>query len=537
MSTFLEPHTVFVTSRTSSFPRRMIDLIRCLGIVILSVQMFISTEMASLGQFPVLKPNSLSPRNAVDRIEGSLSQVKNELEMLGASLFDNDAALSIPGRTPYNAANDIILVWNQVMLDANAADTLQAIPDQPGPCRGSRAFAIVSVAMFDAWNSIHRKYTPFLVGLKGFNSANERAAVSKAALDSLVSLYPKQAARFQTAYSSAMDSVPNGPARNRGIELGTLVANAILANRSNDNSNLNLPYTFKNHPGYHQPDPLHPNQGAYVPHWGFVDPFVIEDADEYLCPPPPALDSQEYAFAYEEVYNYGGNGITTPTHRTPEQTTIGIFWGYDGSIGLGTPPRLYNQIVRTIAIKKRNSVEANARLFALVNLAMADAGIQCWYTKYFYEFWRPVIGIQQGNADGNSNTRCDPLWLPLGAPATNGTGDGVDFTPPFPAYSSGHAAFGAAALYTVAAFYGTTRIPFSFTSDEFNGINKGSDGIARPIVTRTYRTLEDAVWENAFSRVYLGIHWSFDATAGVDSGKRIAIKVSTSALRRLRGKN
>jgi hypothetical protein len=193
--------------------------------------------------------------------------------------------------------------------------------------------------------------------------------------------------------------------------------------------------------------------------------------------------------------------------------------------------------VRTIAIQKRNSVEANARLFALVNLAMADAGIQCWYTKYYYEFWRPIVGIQEGDADGNDDTAGDPLWLPLGAPATNGTGDGVDFTPPFPAYSSGHSTFGAAALYTVAGFYGTTQIPFSWMSDEFNGINRGSDGQVRPRVVRSFRSLDDAVWENAFSRVYLGVHWSFDATAGVESGKRIAQTVNSKALKRLRGRD
>ncbi|MEQ1830347.1 MAG: vanadium-dependent haloperoxidase, partial [Pirellula sp.] len=365
---------------------------------------------------------------------------------------------------------------------------------------------------------------------------NEKAAVSKAAMDTLSALYPQQSATFAAAYSQVLDSIPANPPRRRGIELGTLVAAAILAERSNDGSELNVPYTFGTSPGDHQPDPLHPNQGVYAPHWYHVDPFVIDDIHTYLGSPPPPLTSPEYTLAYQEVLAYGGNGTTTPTIRNAEQTTIGIFWGYDGAKGLGTPPRLYNQIARAISLGRRNSADENARLFALINLAMADAGIQCWYTKYYYNFWRPVIGIQQGNTDGNPATIGDPLWLPLGAPATNGTGDGIDFTPPFPAYSSGHATFGAAAFYTIANFYGTTRIPFEFVSDEFNGLNRGSDGNIRPLISRTYGTLDDAVWENGVSRIYLGVHWSFDATMGIASGHRIANKVSSSVLLPKRGK-
>ena len=172
--------------------------------------------------------------------------------------------------------------------------------------------------------------------------------------------------------------------------------------------------------------------------------------------PPPDLDSFEYAVAYQELLNFGGDGVESDTIRTREQTITGNFWAYDGTPGLGTPPRLYNQVVRTIAIQKRNTVEKNARLFALVNLAMADAGVQCWYSKYYYEFWRPVVAIQNGDDDTNEFTIGDPLWTPLGAPATNGAGDGVNFTPSFPAFASGHATFGAAAFVVTSHFYGTS---------------------------------------------------------------------------------
>lgn len=422
----------------------------------------------------------------------------------------------------YNPANDIVLVWNQVMLDANAQDTRQLLQDQPGPTRCSRAFAIVSAAVFDAYNSINHRRTPYLTELFGYSNADYRAAVSTAARDTLKALYPQQNARFDSAYTSAMASVPNGVPRTKGIELGRKVAQAILDARRDDNSSVSLPYAPTPLPGYHQPDPLHPNQGYHAPHWGFVDTFVIGDVNQWLSPPPPDIDSMEYAVALNQVKTLGGNGRTTRTTRTPEQTTIGIFWAYDGTPGLGTPPRLYNQIVRTIAISRRNTVEANATLFLLVNLSMADAGIQCWYTKYVYEFWRPVIGIRNADIDGNPLTAVDRTWTPLGAPATNRAGDGVNFTPPFPAYSSGHSTFGAAALYATAAYYNTMKLPFSFTSDEFNGVNVNGDGTRRPVVTRKYNYIDEAVLENAYSRVYLGIHWSFDAEEGIISGSEIA---------------
>lgn len=432
----------------------------------------------------------------------------------------------------FKPSNDIILAWNQVMLDANAGDSRLLIPDQGGPTRTSRAFAIVSVAMFDALNSISHRHEPYHTELSGYNSADQTAAVSTAARDTLLALFPQQASTFRSAYTAAMAKLKEGSARTKGVELGRRVAQAILAHRENDNSNLSLPYLPDSLPGFHQPDPLHPNQGFHAPHWGYVTPFVITDVHAHLSSPPPAIDSVEYAAAYQQVLDLGGDGITSPTLRTKEQTITGIFWAYDGTPGLGTPPRLYNQVVRTIAVQKHNGVEENARLFALVNLAMADAGIQCWYSKYYYELWRPVVGIRNGDNDNNILTTGLPNWVPLGAPATNGAGDGVNFTPSFPAYGSGHATFGAAAFSITSRFYGTSDIKFRFISDEYNGHNRGSDGRIRPAVWRTYHNLDEAILENAVSRVYLGIHWPFDATAGIDAGVDIAEEVYNGVLRK-----
>jgi hypothetical protein len=248
----------------------------------------------------------------------------------------------------------------------------------------------------------------------------------------------------------------------------------------------------------------------------------------FMAPPPPALTSAEYAAAYDEVKRLGGDGVTTPTERTPEQTEIALFWAYDGTPGLGTPPRLYNQITQVIARQTGNTLEENARLFALVNIAMADAGCAAWATKYTYNVWRPIRGIRQQDPsghpldDGNPLTQADPTWTPLGAPCTNCPPGKTGFTPPFPAYTSGHATFGAAAFQTLARFYGRDDIKFTFMSDEYNGVNHDVDGTIRKLKTRTFTSFSQAAEENGQSRIYLGIHWAFDKTAGIKQGNAIA---------------
>jgi hypothetical protein len=253
------------------------------------------------------------------------------------------------------------------------------------------------------------------------------------------------------------------------------------------------------------------------------------DVANFQEPPPPALNSPAYTAAYNELIALGGDGTTTATSRTAEQTQIGIFWAYDGQPGLGTPPRMYNQIAQVIANKMGNTEMQNARLFALINLAMGDAGMASWDTKYIDNFWRPITAIRAGANDGNPDTQGDPQWAPLGAQADNG--NGTNFTPPFPAYTSGHATFGGAVFRTIADFYGTDKISFDFMSDEFNGHTVDANGNVRPVVVRHFDTLSQAMEENGQSRIYLGIHWAFDKTAGIDQGTRIADYVFNHTLR------
>jgi PAP2 superfamily len=238
------------------------------------------------------------------------------------------------------------------------------------------------------------------------------------------------------------------------------------------------------------------------------------------------------------VERIGGDGIVTPTRRTAEQTEIGIYWAYDGTPSLCAPPRLYNQITATIADQKGTNVVDLARLLALVNVAMADAGTAVWESKYFYDFWRPVTGIREsdpgtgptGIGDGNAATAGDPSFTPLGAPASNL--NGPNFTPPFPSYPSGHAGFGGALFQTLRNFYGTDAVAFTFVSDELNGTTLDHDGNVRPLVPRSFTSLSQAEDENGQSRIYLGIHWSFDKTAGIAQGRQVADYVFAHAFTR-----
>jgi hypothetical protein len=416
---------------------------------------------------------------------------------------------------------DVVLEWNRMALDAMVNDSyLGSSAKQAGPDRASRALAIVQGAVYDAVNSIDGSYDPYLIKVKAPKGASLDAAAAQAAHDALVALYPDFQPQLDAKLADDLAEIGDFNARYAGVQVGQTVAAAILTARANDGSNAPMHYDLNPKLGTWRPDPLHPSQMPVGPEWGSVTPFALLSTTSVNIPPPPKLISQQYADAFNEVKLYGGDGVTTPTIRTAEQTEIGIFWGYDGSPGLSTPPRFYNQIAETIAVQQGNSVVQNARMFALINFSMADAGIACWNNKYDYEVWRPVTGIRAGDLDGNPNTVGDPNWLPLGAP--NDNGGGTNFTPPFPAYASGHATFGAALFETMTKFYGTNNISFTIGSDEFNGITKDQNGIVRPVVTRSFTSFSQAAEENGQSRIYLGIHWSFDKEQGIKQGTKIA---------------
>ncbi|GFE69662.1 vanadium-dependent haloperoxidase [Chroococcus sp. FPU101] len=440
---------------------------------------------------------------------------------------------------------DAVLHWNDLALKALADDfsTIPFAPEQGGPTGSSRALAIVHLAMYDAFNTIAKKYSPYLEGLPDAPmGASEDAAIATAAYITLSNLYSKQSQDLFEEYESFMATLTGTgslTAIENGRVQGQIVADAILEARKDDGSDKNIPYAPSQLPGKHRVDPLNPTQGFLGANWGEVETFGIPSGAAFVATPPPALTDTQYTTDYNDVK---GKGASINSTRTVGETVIGIYWGYDGTPKLGTPPRLYNQIVREIAIKMSNTLGQNARLFALVNMAMADAGIQCWYSKYFYSLWRPVLGVREaslgwgplGLGDGNLSTIGDPFWLPLGAPNTNRNQEGgKNFTPNFPAYPSGHATFGAASLDIVRLFYNNDNIPFDFVSDEFNGKNVDVDGSIRPFYKAHFNSLSQAILENGRSRVYLGVHWQFDADAGIESGKQIAQFIYDNCLQQL----
>jgi hypothetical protein len=438
--------------------------------------------------------------------------------------------------------------WNEIAIDASGLDHTpvasgesRIFGEQLGPGRSSRAMAIVHIAIFDAVTAIAGHGRSYSGVRFAHRNASMEAAIAQAAHDTLVTLFPSQTASLDEQLAEDLRRIRDRRAKEHGIEVGRRAADAILAGRADDGSQhaeprVGVDFSTSDEPGRWRQDPISLIPLALGAHWGEVRPFVLKAAAEFRIPPPPALDSPEYAAAFEEVKRLGGDGVATLTERSEEQTIAGIYWAYDGTPSLCAPPRLYNQIAVQIAEQMGSNVVELARLLALVNVAMADAGIAIWESKYHYEFWRPVTGIREADEGsgpsgaGIGATVRDPSWSPLGAPASNLTGP--NFTPPFPAYPSGHAGFGGALFQILRRFYGTDRIAFTFVSDEMNGVTRDNHGNVRPRVRRRFATLSEAEEENGQSRIYLGIHWAFDKTEGILQGRRVADHVFDNAFGR-----
>jgi hypothetical protein len=371
---------------------------------------------------------------------------------------------------------DVVTDWNNAALDA--------IRDgHTPPPIASRSLAILHVSMYDAVNGITRTHEPYLVPSAVPASASREAAISAAAHTALVTLFPASTSTFDALCAAILAAIPNGPQKVAGVVWGEFVANQILAARANDGSDaIVLP------PGGSGPGVWVPTPPAFLPYllpqWGFVTPFAMSSSSQFRPPGPPSLDSQRYAADYNEIRELGAAVGST---RTEDQTQIALFWA-DGA-GTETPPGHWNSIAQIIADARGNTLEENARLFALLNIAMADAAICAWDAKYTFDFWRPVTAIAFAEPELN--------WASF------------IVTPPFPDYVSGHSTFSGAAATVLALFYGTDDLPFT----------TGSDFL--PNVYRSFLTCLAAAEEAAVSRLYGGIHFRSANQDGLQAGINI----------------
>jgi hypothetical protein len=385
---------------------------------------------------------------------------------------------------------NVVPQWNELLLG------VQALRNQ-GNQQAARALAMMGAAVYDSVNAIDPTHTVYHVDARTFPdvaAASADAAAAQAAHDVAYALYTQPADRglFDTLLTTQLAEIPDGAAKTDGSALGHYVAGQILAWRANDGSSASVPYTIGTDPGDWQPTPPAFNPTPATPQWPYVTPFGLEEGDQFRPGPPPALTSAEYTAAFLEVKALGGNGTTTPSTRTPEQTEIAFFWAGVGVSNAGVA--IWNRITQTVAAERSLNLADNARLFALVSVANADAFIAGFDAKYTYNWWRPVTAIRAADTDGNPTTIQDSTWTPLIA------------TPNHPSYISLHSTQSRAAAEALAAFFGTDHVHFTATWDG---------------VQRSFNRFTDAAKEAGKSRIYAGIHWSYDCAIGEAVGRKV----------------
>lgn len=426
-----------------------------------------------------------------------------------------------------------VLFWNSVLLEASRRDFTRGYVNnqQPGPIRTSRAMAIVHLAIHDAVAFRNNPAAAYLTKKNVMPPIPNLTGpvddiIAGAAVTTLKALYPHPT--YTAFFNDALGSVNTA-----AFDGGVLVGEAMLTHRENDGSATMVTGPQPTAPvyGQHRADPYAQGQLQLGPVWGDVKRFTgtaHQPLDRFPGHAlPNYLADPDYRADFEEVREHGS---VTRRQRTAKQERIGVYWGYDGANNLGVPPRLYNQIAREVVRTRGLSLARLAELFAVVNVAMADAGIDCWHHKYINrvtpslkDLWRPVVGIRnEADPDG------DPFWAPLGMPQTNAARGTL--TPPFPAYPSGHATFGAALMQALRLGLKTAPAitlqdvlnvetgasppiaaeSFAFVSDELDGVCSDPDGSIRTRVPIPFNNFVEPVWENSVSRVYLGVHWRFD---------------------------
>jgi len=387
---------------------------------------------------------------------------------------------------------DVVTDWNQTTLQAVAAAGLN-------PQRQHRVAAMAHAAVHDAVNSIVPRYEPYAVRITPSGDASIEAAAVQAAHGVLIRLLPSQAALLDAARAASLSGIPDGPAKEEGLAVGDAVAVQVVALRSADGSDVDGVYTFGSGPGEYQRTP--PTFGnPSIPAWRFVTPFVLESGDQFRADGPPRLHGHKWARDFNETRRLGS---VDSSERTEEQTTIAL---------CGAEPALatWNRVARSVAADRQTGVAENARLFALLNLAMVDATIACWDSKYTYRFWRPVTAIRAADTDGNALTEADPAWTPLRP------------TPLHPEYPSAHACFSNAAAKVLTPFFGEDTAFSTTTSTCPAGVVRSYGG---------FQALADEIGD---SRIYIGFHFRSAVRDGARLGRQVGHWTYQHSLRPLR---
>jgi hypothetical protein len=426
---------------------------------------------------------------------------------------------------PYAAVDlgDAVTAWN---VNAGVAATAACLTPLNNPFHESRMYAMMHVAVHDALNAIDRRSRPYAFDAEAEAGASPNAAVAAAARDVMISLIAQlplqlhsQAcidaglASVETAYAAALAAIPDDQVKARGIAVGQAAAAAILDLRANDGAvgpflNFACPQDTK--PGEYQCTPGTPFIVFEV--WENVVPFVLAHKSQYRPGPPYGVDKKKYTDDFNEVKVFGGDDITTPSARTPDQTEIALFW-------LESSPLKWNRIARTVSFGQGLDLWENARLFGLLNMALADGYVAMVDSKNHYNYWRPITAIRTADTDGNSDTTGDLTWTPL-VP-----------TPPDQDYVSGHAIEGGAGAEVLKQFFGTDQIGFEDCSAT---LPAGSTcGDATPAL-RSYTSLSEAAAENAYSRILVGFHFRKSIEEGVKYGGKIGQRAVNLYLRPVR---
>jgi hypothetical protein len=377
---------------------------------------------------------------------------------------------------------DQVVQWNRTLLQV-----LQTPGAQPATIHPTRSMAIVHLAIYDAVNAIVREHAPYLA-LQAPRSASPDAAAAAAAHTTMLSLFPNQQSLIDAKFQDSLSQLGSDAHVGQGIRVGNEAANAILAARADDGSD-SIPPVFvpKPGPGEYQLTPPNFQQPVFT-HWADVRPFALDSADQFRPPTPPAVTSPRYTTDFDEIKSLGQNSSTS---RSAEQTDIGRFWG------AAPVQNVWNQIAQVAGLSFENSLEQNARMFALLDTSLADGVIALYDAKYAYQRWRPVTAVQAADDDGNPDTAGDPNWTPLAVTALD------------PSYVGAHAEISQSAATTLRDFFGTDRVDFSLTNPNLPGI------------VRSFQSFSQAADEAAASRIYAGQHFRYDEDAGQALGDEV----------------